>query len=437
MKRSLSLQLNLKVVPGLLVAVGMSAGFAAQGQPRSATNSLTLDDAVRLALANNPLLRASGAELDAATARAFRARKWSNPELELAAEEWPLDNGRGFSDAKQTIGVAQMLPFPGKKSLDRRIGNEGVKLSEAEVESRRTELVRDVKVAFFNALTAMQRLAVAEELFRVAEASAATALKRVDAGAAAYQEQLRAEILLEQARVELSNNQRALDLARQDLVTLMGRPDFKDASLVGKLAESADSASLESSPAEVVARHSRFRAAQANLDRARLESRRARLDRYPDVRAGVAGGRLGETDESILELRFSVPLPIFNNGTGKCREADANLTLAEAELHAVRQQLEREVANAQRHCRAAAAQAANYREQILPRANEALRLVRTGFEEGKFGFIDLLDTQRTAAETRLAYQQKLLELNLAQAELEALLGATPIPGQSRNPNCAN
>ena len=48
-----------------------------------------------------------------------------------------------------------------------------------------------------------------------------------------------------------------------------------------------------------------------------------------------------------------------------------------------------------------------------------------GFEQGKFGFIDLLDTQRTTAEVRLAYQQKLLELNVAQAELEALLARNP------------
>ena len=62
-----------------------------------------------------------------------------------------------------------------------------------------------------------------------------------------------------------------------------------------------------------------------------------------------------------------------------------------------------------------------YRERILPRANEALRLVQTGFEEGKFDFIDLVDTQRTTAEVRRAYQEKLLEMNVAQAELEALL----------------
>ena len=73
---------------------------------------------------------------------------------------------------------------------------------------------------------------------------------------------------------------------------------------------------------------------------------------------------------------------------------------------------------ASKRYRTAAEQVANYRERILPKATEALRLVQTGFEQGKFNFIDLVDTQRTTAEARLAYQQKLLELNIAQAELE-------------------
>ena len=84
---------------------------------------------------------------------------------------------------------------------------------------------------------------------------------------------------------------------------------------------------------------------------------------------------------------------------------------------------------ASQRLRTAAQQVASYHERILPKANEALRLVQRGFEEGKFGFIDLLDTQRTAAEARLAYQQKLLELNVAQAELEALLPGNP--GEAR------
>ena len=142
--------------------------------------------------------------MDAAAGRAYQAKKWTNPELELSAEDWPVSNGRGFSDAKQTIGIAQTLPYPGKKSLDKQIGGAGVKLSEAELALRRTEMVRDVKAGFFRVLASERLVEVSTQLVAVAESSAATARKRVDAGAAAYQEQLRAEVQLEQARTELT-----------------------------------------------------------------------------------------------------------------------------------------------------------------------------------------------------------------------------------------
>ena len=431
MKRDLSVRLNFKVLWALLVAPGILPGTAAEALPPSNPKALTLEEAIRVALENNPSLRASAAEVDAASAREFQGRKWSNPELELAAEEWPVEKGHGFSDAKRTIGVAQTVPFPGKKSLDRRIGSAGVKLSDAELVLRQTELVRDVKVSFFSVLTAAQRLAVADELLKVAESSAATARKRVEAGAAAYQEQLRAEILLEQVRVELSNDQRALEVARQGLFTMLGRPEFRDVQLAGTLSESTDTEEAgppgREAKEKMLRRHPSYRAAQANVDRARLETRRARLQSYPDVKTGVAGGRLGDTDESIIELRFSVPLPLFDTGKGKRREADAQLARAEADLEAIRQQLQSELASALGRCRAATAQIAHYRQHMLPKAQEALRLVRTGFEDGKFGLIDLLDIQRTDAEARRAYLEKLFELNSAQAELDSLLGATPDP----------
>jgi cobalt-zinc-cadmium efflux system outer membrane protein len=157
--------------------------------------------------------------------------------------------------------------------------------------------------------------------------------------------------------------------------------------------------------------------------------RRARLEPYPDVRMGVAGGRIGETGQSIIELGLSVPLPILDRSRGRKREAQANVRIAEADHLAAEQRLLQAWSAASARYRTAIEQAARYRERILPKANEALRLVRTGFEQGKFGFIDLLDTQRTTAEARLAYQQRLLELNLAQAELEALLGTPPLPGE--------
>jgi len=409
----------------LAVALGSTIVFPAKGQDTIAaavsTNALTLEMAIRVALANNPQLRASGARVAAASGRAYQAKQWSNPELELSAEDWPVSGGAGFSDAKQTIGVAQTLPYPGKKSLDRQIGDAGVKLSETELALRRTELVRDVKASFCRVLASEQLVAVATQLVAVAESSAATAQKRVDAGAAAYQEQLRAEVQWEQARTELAGFERELAAAQQAFATLLGRPELSQARLAGTLAETPDLSLMEATAPEHLAKHPSLSAAQANLDRAQLGQRRARLEPYPDVKMGVAGGRIGATDQSIIEVGFSVPLPILDRGKGKQQETRANVRSAEAELQGVQQQLQREWASALKRYHTAGEQVANYRERILPKAAEASRLVQTGFEQGKFNFIDLVDTQRMTAEARLAYQVKLLELNIAQAELEALL----------------
>ena len=405
------------------------AGFAACGaesnagntSPSDVTNRLTLDDAIRLALQNNPSLRSASGKVAAATGRAGQAGLWANPELELSAEDWPVSGGRGLADAKQTIGVSQALPFPGKKKLDRQIGVSGVRLTETELSLRRLELVRDVKVVFFQALAAERLVDVAGELVKVAESSADTARKRVAAGAAADQEQLRAEIPLEQAKTGLSDFQRELGTARQLLAQLLGRPDLAETPLSGALAETASVKLLDQGPEQWLTNHPSMVAGKASRDRAELELRRARLEPYPDVKLGFAGGRIGETGESIIQMGFSVPLPLIDRGKGKKQEAQANVHIAEAEQVAIEQRLLREWGTASKRFRTALEQTASYRERILPKANEALRLVKTGFEQGKFGFIDLLDTQRTAAEVRLTYQQKLLELNIAQAELEALL----------------
>jgi cobalt-zinc-cadmium efflux system outer membrane protein len=406
----------------VLVAGGAHVNTAGETAEAASFKVLTLDEAVRLALVSSPELQASGARVDASAGRAYQAKKWTNPQLQMSADEWPVTGGgRGFADSIQTIGIAQTLPYPGKKSLDKQIGGAGVKVSEAELALRRIEVARDVKVAFSRVLASERLVEVSTQLVAVAESSATTARKRVEAGAAAYQEQLRAEVQLVQAQTELKEFDRELIAARAAFITVVGRPDLGEARLSGTLSEEPRPALMESRGEEFLAQHPSARAARASVDRAELEYRRAKLEPYPDVTASFSGGKLGETDQGIIQLGFSLPVPIIDQGKGKKDEARANVRVAEAELRVVQHQLLREWANAQKRYRTAAEQVASYREQALPKADEALRLVQKGFEEGKFNFIDLADTQRTTAEVRLAYQQKLLELNVAEAEVEALV----------------
>lgn len=414
------------IAASCLAAWAPSAGLADGGERASPapapTTDLTLDDAVRLALQHHPVLRAGAWRVEAAEGRAKQMRLWPNPELEFSAEEMPTDGG-GFGASLNQAGISQTVPFPGKSLLDGRIGRLAVRESEADLGAVRAEVERDAKVAFFRALGAEGLMSDARELANLVGQAAGVARERARAGAIPEQEMLRAEIASEQALAELSGHEAERLAARQALATAIGRPDLSTARLAGALRETADLSILAGGRASAVAAHPSVAAAEAARERAAAEVRRAQVEPMPDVTLGLSAGRDEAAGAGIMGFRVSVPLPLINRAQGKAREARAEAAIAESELAAAQLRLARDWATAEARLRSAAAQAAAYRERILPRARQAAELVKAGYEGGKLGFIDWLDTQRTLAETRIAYQQKLFELNAAQAEIEALLAS--------------
>ena len=390
------------------------------GATAASADELTVADAVRRALADNPELRAARQKVEAATGRATQARLWSNPELEFSVEDFP-PSGSGFSSSQNMIGLSQTVPFPGKKGLDRRIGAKEVTAAEWDYLGKELTFVRDVRVAFYRALTAERKLAVSEQLLALAESLADAARKRVAAGATADQEQLRAEIEQERAAVELAAARRELTEAQRGLATLMGRAREPLGPLQGELADRVSPTVLDDARTEILTRNPGLRSAVANRERAELESRRAKLEPLPDVRLGVAGGRDEAVNETLMEFRISLPLPLFDRAQGRKKEMRALAEMARYDATATEQRLIQEMEVIGARLNAAGRQVEAYRERILPKGEEALRMVRDGFEAGKFGFLDLVDTQRTVAEARLAYYEKLLELNTAQSDMEVLL----------------
>jgi len=390
----------------------------------TAEGALSLSRAIRLALENNPDLHASDARKDAAAGRALQSRAWPNPELEVFSQDMPANRSR-MSQAKHMAGISQVIPYPGKKKADIAMGTADAAVGSAAWRMHRAELVRQVKIAYCQVQMAERSAVVAGDLVQVAQAAAAAAAKRNAAGEIPLQEQIRAEIQLEQTQTEKVSAIRETAVARQQLVVLLGRPDLREAPLTDAPDESADFARSSWVPSAWLDGHPAMVAARARRDHAVATLRRAGLEPLPDVKVGLAGGRDEAAEENLMELRFTLPLPLFDRSKGKRLEAQAGVREAEADMVATEQRLIAEWRAAIARYKAAAQQVAAHRDRILPKSEQALRLVQSGFEEGKFGYLDLLDIQRTTAEARMIYQKKLFELNSARAELEAL--AEPVP----------
>jgi cobalt-zinc-cadmium efflux system outer membrane protein len=393
---------------------------------RSESSNLTLEDAVRTAYANNSLLRSARLAVESAIGRAERAGAWPNPALSFIAEDVPRDGG--LSEGKNLFGVSQTVPFPFKKTFEGRVGR-------SEVESARTNfaltaigLERDVKIAFYRVLAAERSLAISHEAAAVAAALANAARKRVQSGAAPLQEELRAQIEYERANSDVYARELERDSARESLFVLMGRA-IDDATVVGDLSADttlagnlpADTTLVPTEDAVTVAEdlHPLLAGAEARVNRAVYELRRAKLELLPDLDLRIAAGR-DEGNNDIIEMEAAISIPLFDFGGGLRREKRAELEAARAEVVATALEFDSSIRKAGHNFRGAARQASAYRDRIIPRAEQALDLVRGGVDAGKFGLIDLLDTQRTLADARLAYVARLLELNMARAEWEAL-----------------
>ena len=154
----------------------LAAGCVAMADAPAQTQ-LDMPAALAEAVANNPGLRASRARVEAATGRAIQSRLWPNPSLEFSAQQVPVNRG-GFSQSENLAGVAQTVPFPGKKQLDARIGAKEISAAEWDYLVRELELVRDVKVAFWRALAAQKKCSVDTLVGNALTQSVAALLKK-------------------------------------------------------------------------------------------------------------------------------------------------------------------------------------------------------------------------------------------------------------------
>ena len=62
------------------------------------------------------------------------------------------------------------------------------------------------------------------------------------------------------------------------------------------------------------------------------------------------------------------------------------------------------------------------KSDILPGAQSAFDAATKGFEFGKFGFLDVLDAQRTLVQAKSQYIDALLEAHQAMSDIERILG---------------
>jgi outer membrane protein TolC len=411
----------------------------AQERAVEAVESVTREEAVRLALERSPAAVGARGATRVAEAGVLEARGAWLPSLNANSTYSNSSNTRFDQSTGQLVSesyTAQLqatyeLFTGGRKLAGWRAASASLHAAEARERGQRFATILETTRIFYEAAAAEELLVAARQRLERAQRQQEFADTRRLVGTATRSDVLRAELETADAELAVLDAEAQLRTARLALGRQIGRPGAVQ-PVAGALPEEAPRIPLvevlvaraeENAPVAVAAR--------AELDRAGSEKLQAWSQYVPSLR--MTGGYdwfsfRWPPDEESWSLRLIASLPLFNGFT---REA----TVARAE--AERRVAEAESRDAVLAARAAVADAAGQidtaarRVQIAARAlelaREDLRVIEERYQLGAATILDLQTSQVALADAEVGWVRARQELGVAVAALEAELGE-PLAG---------
>ncbi|HEU5358136.1 MAG TPA: TolC family protein [Gemmatimonadales bacterium] len=410
-------------------AVLCSIAMLAAGAPglraqASAPLPLTRGEAVAQALAHNPQLEVAREQTAQARARLTEAAAF--PDL-VATADWtglprPLQVGGGDGS---DYGVGVTLPFPQKFLLRDRVANADYRNFQfAYVQLRQLTAANTIQA--YDALLVAQRhgedLRQADSL---AQDFLAKTRARFDAGAVARIDVVKAQVAVAQARNQLIANDRDIANARAALNRLIGRVLGAPIRTADTLAVPGGLPDLDSLVAVAVVTRPEVQGMAAQMRGASAAASLAQQYFLPDVSLGVSKNLVaGSPDTYTFALGFSVPLLFWNHQRGEVAEARHHQRELDASARDLAAQVEQEVRAAWAAADAAIKQAVYVRDQLLPEAREAYRIVSVNYGLGGASSLDVLSAKADLLDAETQYTDALGAANDAVAQLEVAVGTT-------------
>ncbi|MBS0207761.1 MAG: TolC family protein [Planctomycetes bacterium] len=388
---------------------------------------VTLETAITNALAASPRLRSVKASLAASKGERDQASAWANPEASVEAENIGGEGQyRGLRSAEVTYGVSQLIEIGGKRSARIDVAEQGATLAGFDYETARLDLVREVQLAYIDAIAAQEQAQITSEQQELAKDVLSVVSQRVGAAREPLIQKSKAEVALSTSTIAHDKAELALVTAKRALASLWGGTNeayeldnaaFFTITQPAPLAVAMDEWKKNPDFARFDAEVARSKAA---LD---LEKANAVPD--PRISAGVRDFR--ESNDRAFVVGLSLPIPVFNLNRGNIETARQEVTRTESIRENAALTLNTELTRAQAELEIAYNQAVTLKDTILPAAQKAFTLSRRGYGEGKFSYLEVLDAQRTLYETRSSYQDALRDYHRNRAEVERLTATHTTP----------
>ncbi|MGE0866273.1 MAG: TolC family protein, partial [Vicinamibacterales bacterium] len=173
--------------------------------------------------------------------------------------------------------------------------------------------------------------------------------------------------------------------------------------------------------------------AQRDAARALEQARRT-----PDITVSAGYRRFTDIDSSAWVVGGSIPLPLFDRNKAGIQEAADRTAKAYQEQRAAEARVTALLAAAYSTLASAQGEAALLATDVLPGARSAFAAIEEGYRLGRFGYLEVLDAQRTLVAAEGQHLRALTDVHKAVAQVERLIGmpvadAASVPAPSSQP----
>jgi cobalt-zinc-cadmium efflux system outer membrane protein len=394
----------------------------------SLDEGLTEDEAVAIALWNNPALQVEMTALGLARADLIEAGQLRNPSLTMI-----------FPFSTRILESVANWPFETLWQRPRRVAAAKLELERVgeSLVSRALDLVRDTRLAYIEYAFAQRRASVASEATRERGEIVTIVNARFRAGDISELETSASRLDARLAEEQATRFAHDMVIARDRLRAMLGVAD-NDPAFEIILSPATEPAAVDQStgvktrsatPSALVASDSQ--AALNGLIEQALEARpelkaaqlaieaagqRAKWERSRILAVSAIAKEYGRGVDGFEQgSGLQIDLPIFNRNRGGISRAEAEIERAAKQLIAARQRVVAEAREAYAQLAQARESRDLWRARLLPPLEEDIRSAERAYKAGDVSYLFVLETTRRLTDARLR------EIELQAATARALI----------------
>jgi outer membrane protein TolC len=419
----------------VLAAAFLLPSDESTAQPYAQGDSLTLAEVYDLARERNPRLAAVTALADARTVIVPAAGLPPDPSFQIGAMNLRLPDLDADMEASEapSIQLMQMVPFPGKLGLARRVAARTGEMARADADETSWEVRSGVAMAFYDLYAAGRQLDVMRKTLGLLEDFERIAQAMYGAGTGRQSDVLRAGVEIARMEADIARMEAMREVAAARLNGLLDRP--AETPIPPPV--------LPELPFEVPGRQTlrgwaeetrpMLEKGRTDVDRARAQVDLAKREIWPDFSVGLRYGQrdLGMGIERMGSVMVGFTIPVFAAGRQlRMRdEARAMERMAAADLTDMRARVDARIGELLAELDRARRLIELYRDEVLPQGEANVESAFSSYRVGSVDFMTLVDAQMTVNEYEQEYYGLLADYGAGIAELEMAVGrempATP------------